>query len=138
MGVEERGPKRKMKTYHFTLEVPDDFDPGQLELNLNYPEDISILDEGLFSLEDIAKMIKVDQIKVLPNSVVTIKFSEEAMNDPGLIQLFTSTLKETLKDCTVISMIDDMDILVQNSAEATKMLQGMLDLIKSKSIIKLS
>lgn len=138
MGVEER--RITLKTYHFSLEVPDDFDPGQLEVNLSYPEDITILDEGLFSLEDIASMIKLDELKVASNSVVVVKFSKDLVDHPELVQITVSALKTQLNDlhCTVISMVDDVDMLVQNSAEATKMLQGMLDLVKSKSIIKLS
>ena len=41
-----------MKQYQITFNVPDDFDPEEMELNVTYKDNVAILNEGF--IDDIA------------------------------------------------------------------------------------
>lgn len=127
-----------MKTYTINLTVADDFDPSQLDVELSYPDDAGIQDEsegfGFSTVEQAVKSIVVDNIDVSETSVVFFKFPSDI--DPGYITAIQKTLESSL-GCTVIGLVNDIDLLVQNSAEAVKMLEGMIAKVKSKSIITL-
>lgn len=131
-----------MAIYQFRLDVPDDFDPEELSIELDYDGQITILDEGFVDVDKIAKQLvdsaKLDKLEVAETSVVVFKFpSSIAEVAPNFVQAIQNSL-EAMLGCTVIGLVDDMDLLVQNSAEAIKMLEGMIAKIKSKSLIKLA
>ena len=127
-----------MKNYQVTLEVPDDFDPDKLDFDATYPEDIAVTGEGFFDMEDVLKSIDLENVKANQSNVVIFKYPEAiADQGPMFPDILRSYLESKLEGCTVIGMIKDIDILITNSVEATKMLQGMIDKINSKAIIKL-
>lgn len=127
-----------MKQYYLNLTVPDDFDPEKLEISANYPDgDVLLQGEGYIDVDKIASEIEANLEKVTPNSVVVFKFSKEIMNEaPMLIPSIQKMLEDKL-GCTVVGLVDDVDILIQNSGEAINMLKKMIDKINSKALIKL-
>lgn len=131
-----------MKPYTITLDVPDDFDPELLEVELAYPSDnLEIKSEGFLSSEELTKTIdsmSIETVKLSPSNVVIVKFPADSNPEPT--QYFLNILKDQFEEigCTFIAIVNDMDVLVQNSAEALKMLEMMKQKINSKSIIKLS
>lgn len=129
-----------MKLYNLTLSVPDDFDPEQLELNMNYPDEINLSGEGFVSIEDILSKCEIDVSKISESSVVIFRFPQELVDQPGGPEQLNDIkvyLESQLK-CTVIGLTNNIELLVQNSAEAIQMLQGMMNKINSKAIIKLA
>lgn len=128
-----------MKEYHFTLQVPDDFDPEQLAVDLSYPEqDVEIINEGFnTNLEEIVKNIKLETLNISSTNVVIIKASQDYF-DTGIESIIAlQKYIEGKYECTTLAMTDDIDVLVKNAAEATDMLKRMIDKVNSKSIIKL-
>lgn len=131
-----------MKLYIITLSVPDDFDPELLEVELAYPSDnVEIKSEGFLSSEELTKVIdsmSIETVKLSPSNIVIAKFPADS--DPGPTQYFLNILKDQFEEigCTFIAIVNDIDVLVQNSAEALKMLEMMKQKINSKSIIKLT
>lgn len=131
-----------MKPYTITLDVPDDFDPELLEIILSYPSDgVKIKSEGFLSSEELTRAIdslSIETAKLSSSNVVIVKFPSDS--DPEPTQYFLNILRDQFEEtgCTFIAMVNDMDVLVQNSAEALKMLEMMKQKINSKSIIKLS
>ena len=132
-----------MKTYQLTLSVPDDFNPNIMECSMNYPDgDIQLIGEGFYDIVEVAKeqvkKLSVSPINVTKTSVVIFKFPQSLAVEAGaqFIKQIQLELEANLH-CTVLGLVDDIDLLVQNSAEAVKLLEGMLAKVKSKSIIKL-
>lgn len=135
-----------MKKYVLELDVPDDFNPESMGINIDYSEDLAITDEyfknddsTLNEIQQIVDKLIVSNLGDVNNSnVILFKFSPELMNsDPETIVAIQKMLEIKL-GCTVIGLVNDVDILIQNSVEAIKMLQRMIDKINSKAIIKLS
>ena len=129
-----------MKQYYLNLTVPDDFDPEKLEISANYPEgDLILQGEGFIDVENIADQLKVNVQDLAPNSVVLFKYSKELMNEaPMIIPSIQKMLEDKLGNtATVVGLVDDVDILIQNSSEAINMLKKMIDKINSKAIIKI-
>lgn len=133
-----------MQDYQLVLNVPDDFDPLQLDVELSYPEaEIGIAREAFdVTVSELSKKIiencKLDLTKITENSVVIFKFPQSLAVEAGpqFIKQIQLELEANLH-CTVLGLVDDIDLLVENSAEAVKLLEGMLAKVKSKSIIKL-
>lgn len=131
-----------MKPYTITLDVPDDFNPELLEIEFSYPLDgVEIKSEGFLSSEELTKAIdsmSTETVKLSPNNVVIVKFPADSNPEPT--QYILNILKDQFEEigCTFIAIVNDMDVLVQNSAEALKMLEMMKQKINSKSIVKLS
>jgi hypothetical protein len=131
-----------MKTYNIALAVPNDFDPEQLELNLNYPDGyIEIADEGFNDyskrVESFVAESELKQLQVNDQTVVLFTFpSELAQQNPYAAQLIKQEL-ENILHCQVLGVTNDIEVLAQNSAEAIHMLQQMIDKVNSKSILKL-
>ena len=124
-----------MKHYYFTFEVPDDFDPEKLEINAAYPEEVSLVSEGFNIEDDILAKLKVEQIDPKDTSVVLFRFPKElVVSDPAVLEYIKALLEQSC-NCTVVGLINDIEVLVQNSAEAIQMLRGMIDKNNSKSII---
>lgn len=128
-----------MKEYHFTLQVPDDFDPEQLAVDLSYPEqDVEIINEGFnTNLEEIVKNIKLETLNISSTSVVIIRASQSYFDTDIESIIALQKYIEGKYECTTLALTDDIDVLVENAAEATDMLKRMIDKVNSKSIIKL-
>lgn len=129
-----------MKTYNITFSVPDDFNPEKLELNVNYPdEDVEIISEGFYNFDTINELVKkinALNMSVTSSSVVLFRYPEELTAVPWIIQSLKESLEKQL-GCTVIGLVGNIDLLIKNSVEATKMLQQMINTINSKAIIQL-
>lgn len=127
-----------MKHYTLTFQVPDDFDPDKLDITASYPEEeLALVNESFLNVEEIVKNLVLEYPKVSNTSVAILKFPKEFMDDLASLQVIVLSLKASL-GCEVFSMVNDLEIMIQNSAEAVQMLQRMIDKIKAKSIIKLS
>lgn len=128
-----------MKQYQLTFEVPDDFNPEELEINMTYKDDIEIIDEGYRDfyqkIEDlVAKKVLLLTENTEGDNVVIFKFPGELTQFPQYI----NHLKEVLElktDKTVIGVLDNVDILVQNADDAIEMLEGMIGKIKARALI---
>ena len=132
-----------MKKYTVTFDVPDDFVPEEMELTANYKDDIVISAEGFYDIQEIIKSIpgmEIEELKPDSSSVYLLKFPKEWALDPdryfGVIDGVRAGLEE-LTDRPVISFVDDLDILAQNSAQAIDMLNKMIAKINLRSSIKL-
>lgn len=118
-----------MKEYYLALEVPDDFDPEQLGIELDYPEGVEIKSEGeLDQLIDFEIELK----EKTENSVAVIKFPVEAGESSRLIM----SIVENKFGIPAIGLVNDFNLLIENAGEAVKMLEGMIQKIKSDSIRK--
>lgn len=118
-----------MKEYYLALEVPDDFDPEQLGIELDYPEKVEIKSEGeLDQLIDFEVELK----EKTENSVAVIKFPVEAGESSRLVM----SVVENKFGIPAIGIVNDFNLLVENADEAVKMLEGMIQKIKSASIRK--
>lgn len=118
-----------MKEYYLALEVPDDFDPEQLGIELDYPEGVEIKSEGeLDQLIDFEIELK----EKTENSVAVIKFPVEAGESSRLIM----SIVENKFGIPAIGLVNDFNLLIENADEAVKMLEGMIQKIKSASIRK--
>ena len=118
-----------MKEYYLALEVPDDFDPEQLGIELDYPEEVEIKSEGeLDQLIDFEVELK----EKTENSVAVIKFPVEA----GESSRLALSVVENKFGIPAIGIVNDFNLLVENADEAVKMLEGMIQKIKSASIRK--
>lgn len=131
-----------MKIYNIALAVSDNFDPEQLELNLNYPDEaIEIADEGFNNpskiVESFVAESELKQLQVNNQAVVLFRFPAElTQQNPYAAQLIKQEL-ENILHCQVLGVTNDIEVLAQNSAEAIRMLQQMIDKVNSKSIVKL-
>lgn len=138
-----------MKKYILELDVPNDFNPDEMDVEISYPNDdsISVSNEGfidsIYLLEDVRRAIDnmdyLDKLgEVKSTDVVIFRYSVEFMDsDPETVILIQKLLESKL-GCTVIGLVGDVDVLVQNSAEAINMLKAMIDKINAKAIIKLA
>ena len=112
-----------MKEYQITLQVPDDFDPEQLELS--YPEEFEVVAEGEFNPLDY-----VDKIgNVQEDSVVMFKFPPNT--DPGFANWLQNYLEKEFPDNKVLGFVGDIELMIQNEAEAVNMLEQMIAKVKS-------
>lgn len=112
-----------MKEYQITLQVPDDFDPEQLELG--YPEDFEIVTEGEFSPLDYVEQVG----KVEPDSVIIFRFPPGI--DPEFANWLQHHLESQFPDNKVVGIVGDLEIMIQNEAEAVKVLESMIEKVKS-------
>jgi len=128
-----------MKQYQLTFGVPDDFNPEELEINVTYKDDIEIIDEGYRDFYKKIEDLITEKVSLLTkntegDNVVIFKFPGELTQFPQYI----THLKEVLElktDKTVIGVLDNVDILVQNADDAIEMLEGMIGKIKARALI---
>lgn len=130
-----------MKQYHITLNVPDDFVPEEMGVDLQYKDEITIAAEGFQDLtEGYQKFLTNNKITAKKESasehdVVIFKFPKEVYGDPETIT-FLNILKQQLETtfgCPVVGFIDDIDILVENADQAIDMFNGMIAKIKVRA-----
>lgn len=117
-----------MKNYQITLQVPDNFDPEQLGIDLAYPEDIEIINEGEFNPDDYIP----DVFNPKERDVVIFKFPADT--PPETAQLLHNYLQAKFPDNKVIGLTNNVDFLIENADEAVKMLEEMIEKVKSASI----
>ena len=138
-----------MKQYQVVFNVPENFDPDKLSLQASYevPEDagqMSIEEEGFVDDEqeitltpELEQFVK-DRTVILKdgsneNGVVRIMFNEGA--DADDLQMIVKVC-EAIYKCPCICLSANMDVLVENSDDAIKMLNGMIAKIKTRSAVK--
>ena len=124
-----------MKTYTIALNVPDDFDPEKLGVDLSYEEDIEIAHEGFFSLENFRDSIEPIRQDVTEHSVVTFKFPPEALNDPIALNLIKDKF-ECEFGVPAVGYVNSIDLLVQNADDAIAMFEKMIAKVKTQAAVK--
>lgn len=124
-----------MKQYTITFDVPDDFDPNELELTASYKSDIEISYEGFSDLASILKdKIELSNMgSVKDTDVVIFKLPVDMMGEAPYIH---ERLEAEL-GCKVLGLVNDTDVLVENQAEAIDMLNKMINTINLRSSIKI-
>lgn len=123
-----------MKTYQITFNVPDDFVPEEMELNVSYKDDIEIIGEGEVDISDeLLSKTSLLPTKIEKGQVVIYKFPEDM--PPDISSLILKQLEANLPDNTIIGMVDNVDLLVQNSDDAVKMLEGMINKVSTRAKI---
>ena len=134
-----------MKHYQITFNVPDDFNPDEMELNASYKDDITIFSEGFEDIlskmpEFLSKYANIDKLKVDEKDVILVYISKEcyeAMPDSE-IGIYMSLIKKSLEDafnCPVLVFVNDLEILVQNANQAIDMFNGMIAKVKVRAAI---
>lgn len=124
-----------MKQYTITFDVPDDFNPDEMALNVQYPAEITLADEGFFNMEELIKeKIKVSEIKPEEGKVILFTFPSETIGVDNLNKM--RDVLETVTGLPAIGYIDNFDVLVQQADEAVNMLNGMIAKIKLHSTVK--
>ena len=124
-----------MKQYTITFDVPDDFNPDEMALNVQYPAEIALADEGFFNMEELIKeKIKVSEIKPEEGKVILFTFPSERVGVENLTKM-RDTL-ETVTGLPAIGYISDFDVLVQQADEAINMFNGMIAKLKLHSAVK--
>lgn len=127
-----------MANYRIVLDVPDDFDPTAMDIELSYPDDsVTILSESFEDNTDTIEKLHISEHDINKNSVVLIKVPPEFSNNFEDIRTIQELL-EAKYGCITLSMLDDIDFMVQNSAEAIDMLKKMIDKINLRSSIKIA
>lgn len=130
-----------MKQYHITLNVPDDFNPEEMGLDLQYDGDITIAAEGFQDLTEAYEKFLTDSkitIKketVSEHDVVIFKVPKEVYEDPGagtFLNILKQQLEATFK-CPVVGYINDIDILVENADQAIDMFNSMIVKVKVRA-----
>ena len=133
-----------MKHYNITFEVPDDFNPEELELNASYKDAVEIFSEGFSDVVETIKSVVSDKlslnkITVSDNDVILFKVDKDCGLDDyefaGYLNAVKETIEETCK-CPVIGFVGDIDLLVENADEAIDMLNGMIAKVKVRSAVK--
>lgn len=133
-----------MKQYRLTLNVPDNFNPEELAVDLGYKDDIQIVDEGFVDnkyseiIESTIKAASIEKKHADQNEVVLVKFPNTCVDDPGfrtVLNILRQRLEETF-DCPVVCYLNDLEILVENADQAIDMFNGMIAKIKVRSAVK--
>lgn len=140
-----------MKQYQILFDVPDNFVPEQLALQATYDDPeaantITISDEGFvdgnqaLELTDELKTFIENHTVILKDGsnehdVVRIMFSSNSNVELDQLQTVTKVC-EVVYQCPCICCTSDLDVLVENSDEAIKMLTGMIAKIKTRAAVK--
>jgi len=133
-----------MKQYQFTLSVPDDFNPEELAIELNYKDGIQITNEGFLNeqyseaIDSLIQSASIEKKSGDKNEVVLVKFPRDNVNNPEfgvVLDMLMQRLEEVL-DCPVICYVDDLEILVENADQAIDMFNGMIAKIKVRAAVK--
>ena len=133
-----------MKLYKITFEVPDDFNPDELELNASYKDEINISSERFVNAQkdEILQIIKdkctFEKATIGENDVIIFKFPKEALDLPDAMTYLTSirTAIETNFGCPAVGFVGDIDVLVENADQAIDMFNGMIAKVKVRSAVK--
>ena len=134
-----------MKKYQITFEVPDDFDPEELELEAKYKDNISVSDEGFVTAtsEDLEKILeeKLTAVseRVSNGDVIILKYpievADELAHDNGMMLRNWMREIESKTGFPVLAMLDSIEFMVENKEESIKMLKAMIEKIEVRSSI---
>lgn len=130
-----------MKKYILALDVPDDFNPEEMDINISSKQDIDISSEGFINFDTLSEeIIKNSDIKletIDEHSVALFKCSSEVAQSYGIenFDQIRQSLEENLK-CPVIGYVDDLELFVENADQAIDMFNGMIAKIKVRAAIK--
>lgn len=128
--------------YQLTLEVPDNFKPEEMGIDLSYKDEITIVSEGFTlpsdsTLDELLKSIEVKKETIDEHSVVIFKFPKAIMelpDGPAIINIYKNKL-ETEFGCPAVGYLDDIDVLVENANQAIDMFNGMIAKIKVRAAV---
>jgi len=132
-----------MKQYALILNVPDDFNPEELQINLDYKDEVELcLEDFVDNLtyldpELFLEKIDVSKIHVGENDIVRFTFPESAAEAHGLeyLNAIRDTLESTCK-CPVVGYANNMEVFVDNADDAIKMFNGMIAKVKTRAAVK--
>lgn len=134
-----------MKKYQITFEVPDDFDPEELELEAKYKDTISVSDEGFVTVTsgDLAKILeeKLTAVseRVSTGDVIILKYPIEVADqlayDGGIMLQNWVQKIESKTGFPVLAMLDSIEFMVENKEESIAMLKAMIEKIEVRSSI---
>ena len=128
--------------YQLTLEVPDDFNPEEMGIELSYKDEVTIVSEGFTlssdsTLDELLKSIEVKKETIDEHSVVIFKFPKAIMElpeGPTVINMLKDRMESEF-GCPAVGYLDDIDILVENADEAINMFNGMIAKVKVRSAV---
>ena len=126
-----------MKYYQVTFEVPDGFVPEELAIEASYKEDIAIATEGFVDIESLIKeKLELSALDVSEHRICIVKFKQDAAFDVTTVNQLKLAI-ESVTGLTTLCILDDMEIMTANSAEAIDMLQKMINKINFRASIKI-
>ena len=123
-----------MLNYQVTFEVPEDFNPPDLKMQVQYPEQVKIIDQHFSnSIEGLAlQAISLNEIPLDGKDAIIVRISHPYLYDSEDITNLVETLEEKLQR-PVIGLTDDFDVDPKTSDEAIKMLENMIENIKNRT-----
>lgn len=139
-----------MKQYQMTFNVPDDFDPEEMIMNVQYEKgEITIEGEGFYedmiptdilnSIDDFLKNdLRLVKDAVKEGDVVRMVFTPESARLPffgKVINALKVAVEETY-EVPCIAHMSSIDVLVESADEAIDMLNKMIAKIKVRSAVK--
>lgn len=123
-----------MKKYYFALEVPDDFNPEELDIDFKYKDDITVSREGFID-EDLLSKLNIKKDTVGENDVVRFTFPVDDTINYETLDLFREMLEYAYK-CPVVGHADNLELFVENADKAIDMFNGMIAKIKVRAAVK--
>lgn len=139
-----------MKQYQMIFNVPDDFDPDEMIMNVQYEKgEITIDGEGfcentihssiISSIDEFLKNdLRLVKDAVKEGDIVRMIFTPEAARTPffgEVINALKVAVEETYK-VPCIAHMSSIDVLVESADEAVDMLNKMIAKIKVRSAVK--
>ena len=130
-----------MKKYYIALDVPYDFNPEELDIDIKYKDDINIAEEGFINgeslVEDLLNKVSIAKDTVGEHDVVRVTFPPQLHDyiDYESLNNWHKQL-ETAYKCPVIIYLDDLNVFVEEADKAIDMLNGMIAKIKVRSAVK--
>lgn len=123
-----------MKHYQITFEVPDDFVPEEMELNVGYKDHVAITQEGEVNIEELLKdKVEIVKQEYSEGNILIFKHPEEM--SPEFATSVMRYLEAVVPNSTAIGLVNNVDLLVQYPEEAVKMLEGMINKIQTRAAI---
>lgn len=128
-----------MKNYLFTLSVPDNFDPKQLSIDIQYPDEVEIVKEGFASdYTELLKDLNIEKLNLADKDVVIFKFKPTSALASDLVSL--NIAGEYVEDTTSLPVLvlldDDISVYAEEASTTIPMLEGMIAKIKARCKIQ--
>lgn len=129
-----------MKHYQIVLEVPDNFNPEELDMTVSYQDDIEIFSEGFTNDDELSEKLKsiiesceISTIEVKDNDVVLFKFDDSVQPEEASIAMLTI---EEKTGRPALGVNKDIDLLVEDADSTIEMLNGMIAKVKTRAAVK--
>ena len=128
-----------MKKYYIVLNVPDDFVPEEMGMEVTYPTDITIDKEGFgdyqSEIADIISNVELKKETITDKDIIVFKFPKEVLDNADaaeVLSLFKDNIEKSF-GCPAVGYVNDVDILVENADQAIDMFNSMIAKIKVRS-----